>query len=225
MNAVLVALFVPLISSAAEAESFVVTNTGDAGAGSLRQAILDANAQMGHDVIPFNIPGTGLHTIVLQTSLPGLADDAGVEIDGYSQPGASVNTLTIGNDAVLRIQLDGSKLFESTGAALIALSSNNTIRGLVIAGFPNAGGVFIGGSNNVVQGNFIGVNSTGDLVIPNAHAGIEVQGTDNLIGGSTPSARNVISGNELGGVGLGGKPQRASGKLHRHERLRLRCPR
>lgn len=40
-----------------------VTNTNDSGAGSLRQAILDADAT--NDVIDFNIPGPGIHIIHL----------------------------------------------------------------------------------------------------------------------------------------------------------------
>ncbi len=40
-----------------------VTNTNDSGPGSLRQAILDANANPGQDMIAFNIPGIGPFTI------------------------------------------------------------------------------------------------------------------------------------------------------------------
>ena len=52
-----------LITSPVMGNTFVVTNTADSGAGSLRQAILDANANSGADVINFNITGTGVHTI------------------------------------------------------------------------------------------------------------------------------------------------------------------
>ena len=45
------------------AATFTVTNTDDTGPGSLRQAILDANAAPGLDTIAFNIPGAGVHTI------------------------------------------------------------------------------------------------------------------------------------------------------------------
>jgi len=40
-------------------QTFAVTNTNDSGTGSLRQAILDANANLGLDVIAFNIPARG----------------------------------------------------------------------------------------------------------------------------------------------------------------------
>ncbi len=52
-----------------ELATYTVTNTNDSGAGSLRQAILDANANAGADDIVFNISGTGVHTITLATVL------------------------------------------------------------------------------------------------------------------------------------------------------------
>src|SRR5215471_8180988 len=81
---------------------FVVTNVNDSGAGSLRQAILSANASAGvADTITFNIPGTGPFTITPLTALPTVTDP--LVIDGYTQPGASANTLTNGDDVVLKI--------------------------------------------------------------------------------------------------------------------------
>ena len=73
------------------ANNVTVTNTNDSGAGSLRQAILDANAAPGVDTITFNIAGTGVRTIQPLTELPVITE--AVNIDGYSQPGASANTL------------------------------------------------------------------------------------------------------------------------------------
>src|SRR2546422_11288040 len=90
----------------AEAENFVVTTTGDDGDGSLRMAVLNANARPGPDRIIFSIPGDGVHTIRLLTMLPAITDS--VEADGYSQPGAKPSTLTNGDNAELRIQLDGN---------------------------------------------------------------------------------------------------------------------
>src|SRR5689334_18053532 len=45
--------------------TFVVSSTADAGGGSLRQAILDANANPGADQITFNLPGAGTHAMAL----------------------------------------------------------------------------------------------------------------------------------------------------------------
>src|SRR6476660_3159381 len=65
-----------------QAASFTVTNTNDSGAGSLRQAMLDANASSGADIISFNISGAGIHTISPTSALPTITDP--VVIDGTS---------------------------------------------------------------------------------------------------------------------------------------------
>ena len=67
--------------------TFTVTNTNNSGAGSLRQAILDANALAGTDTITFNIAAplvAGGHTISLTIALPSISD--AVIIDGWSEP-------------------------------------------------------------------------------------------------------------------------------------------
>ncbi|HYP19592.1 MAG TPA: hypothetical protein VEY08_05910, partial [Chloroflexia bacterium] len=62
--------------------TYTVTNTNDSNTGSLRQAILDANANPGADKITFNIPGGGVHRISPVTPLPGISE--AVTIDGYT---------------------------------------------------------------------------------------------------------------------------------------------
>ena len=108
MKASSLALALSLAAAAASAATFNVTNTSDSGAGSLRQAILDANAAGGADTIAFNITGSGVHTIAPVTALPAITSP--VTINGYSQPGASANThdTTQGLDTVLKIEIDGA---------------------------------------------------------------------------------------------------------------------
>ncbi len=69
--------------AAGEPPSFVVTNTDDSGEGSLRQAILDANANEGAETITFAIPGSGRHTITVATALPV---DRGEHHDRRNEP-------------------------------------------------------------------------------------------------------------------------------------------
>lgn len=71
----------------------VVTNTSNTGAGSLRQATIDANAATGLDFIDFNI-GTGAQVIAYTSNPQGFTD--GVVIDGTTQPGYSgTNLITV----------------------------------------------------------------------------------------------------------------------------------
>ena len=58
MKRTLVALgALSFLASVAPANTYTVTSTADSGAGTLRQAILDANANPGADTIAFNITG------------------------------------------------------------------------------------------------------------------------------------------------------------------------
>jgi hypothetical protein len=194
--------------SPAIANTFIVTNTLDSGTGSLRQAITDANANPEPDVITFNIPGTGVHTITPVTLLPLITDS--VTIDGYTQPGASENTLSNDDNAVLRIVLDGSHPSGDAAAALILDANDCTVRGLVIGNF-GYDAIEVRSDGNVIEGNFIGTNAAGTAAAPNSMNGVVAidcgigfnGGSNNTIGGVTPAARNLISGNAGRGIVVG----------------------
>jgi titin len=164
----------------------------------LRAAIQEANDTAGADVINFNIT-TASKTITPGTPLPPITD--AVTIDGYSQSGAGANTLSVGNNATLRIVLDGINL-GAAGIGLEIQASDSVVRGLVIMRFGDeeeGGGILITGNDNDVRGNFIGTNAAGDTARPN-HLGIKITGQDNVVGGTAPGMRNLISGNHLDGV-------------------------
>lgn len=159
--------------------TFTVTNTNDTGTGSLRQAILDANANPGADTIAFNISGGSL-TITPATSLPLITNP--VTIDGTTQPGFAGKPL---------IALSGSQ----GGGGLGLEGGASVVRGLVI-NFAAANRVrleFQG--NNIIEGNFIGVDASGTGVTASLSEGIEILSVNNKIGGTAVPARNVISGN------------------------------
>ncbi|MFQ5511848.1 MAG: FlgD immunoglobulin-like domain containing protein [Candidatus Krumholzibacteriia bacterium] len=177
-----------------------VTNTGDSGPGSFRQAILDANAAPGTDWIVFDIPGPGPHTIAPLSWLPPITGST--IIDGYSQPGSVPNTAGPGlpGDAALQIELSGGGT-GSLPAGLRLFANNSTVRGLAINGFVN--GIEVSGDSCRVQGNYLGTDPTGTVAVPNTQYGVALGGSYNLVGGTAPSARNVISGNGDSGVFLG----------------------
>ncbi len=185
---------------------FTVMNTNDTGGGSLRQAILDANS-MGGGTINFNIPGGGVHTISPMTVLPTITQT--VTIDGYTQPGSSQNTNppTMGINATILIELSGVNS-GSNFSGLTFNAANCTVRGLVINRFVHdAIDVFSNG--NVIAGNFIGTNPAGTAALPNGSGGLGAvifvgASSNNTVGGTTPDARNLISGNIGFGVDIPG---------------------
>ena len=144
--------------------TYTVTNTNDTGSGSLRQAILSVNNDTTLDTINFAIPGSGVHTISPVTGLPTITN--AVIIDGYSQLGASPNTLANGDNAVLKIVLDGTSAGSSAAAGLHISAGGSTVRGLVIADFGNfstAEGILLDtNGGNTIAGNFIGTDVTGE---------------------------------------------------------------
>jgi CSLREA domain-containing protein len=184
-------------------------NTGDglcqtAGVGecSLRAAIQQANATAGANAILFNIPGVGPHTIAPTSALPAITGP--VTIDGYSQPGASANTLAIGNDAVLKIELNGAGAGAGVdGLNLGAGSDGSALRGLVINRFLGDG--ISGSADNVtIAGNYIGTDAAGTADLGNGVNGINADGDNWTIGGLTTAGRNLVSGNNDNGIQLFG---------------------
>jgi IPT/TIG domain/S-layer homology domain len=194
----LIAVLVCAAAAPVGAATFTVTNTNDSGAGSLRQAILDANANPGLDTIAFNVSGagcdgSGVCTIAPQSSLDAITD--AVLIDGYTQPGATPNTLPFGDDAVLKIVLNWTA---AQGLGLNLDSNGSTVRGLVVGGGSN--GISVDGNGNTIAGNFIGTDVSGLIAAQNL-SGISLVGTGNIVGGTGPADRNVISGNQ-GGISV-----------------------
>jgi CSLREA domain-containing protein len=215
-------MLLTLSSGPAEAATtFTVNKDGDAGDRNidgvcdtskkkgeqctLRAAIEEANATPGANTIEFDISGP--KTIKPDSPLPAITDT--VTIDGYTQPGARPNTLAEGDDAVLKIELDGS----NAGAdrdGLVINASNSTIKGLVIKRF-GGDGIEITGVNNQVQGNFIGTSAGGTTDKGNGLRGVFVSADSNTVGGSQPDMRNVISGNDQSGVSLHGASNQVQG--------------
>ena len=130
--------------------TIAVTNTNDAGPGSLREAIDCANTTPGPNTIQFAIPGfLDQHIYVGSTTgepLPPLNDNATI-IDGTTQP-----SWGLGGDFSPKIFLDGS-LFNWTLPinALFIFGDQCEIYGLEIINFPDDA-IDINGANNVIIG-------------------------------------------------------------------------
>ncbi|MBN1810731.1 MAG: hypothetical protein JXA14_02735 [Anaerolineae bacterium] len=160
----------------ARASTYTVTNTNASGPGSLRQAILDANANGGHDTVNF-APSVG-GTIVLTGTLPPIDDDLTIA-------GPGPDTLSVSGDNAYRV-------------LEIASSTAVTISGLTIrdGGTPDdwGGGIFSEG---------ILLLDTVDVVSNTAWAGAGMfiwSGSATLSG--TQIISNVATGDEASGGGL-----------------------
>jgi len=190
------------------AQSLVVTSSADTDDGgptcgatdcTLRKAIRLANTTPGPNTITF---APGVTTIQPQTQpLPPLTDN-GTTIDGGSS----------------RVTISGVVLAANSvsGHGLNIVSNNNTIRGLVIVGFPTGGvaaasgsgiyidGSFDGGDNNRVYNCYLGVGADGATAQGNGRYGVLLaNGADNnIIGGTGANERNVIAGNLVANVAI-----------------------
>ncbi len=196
-----------------------VTGDGDTiaadGLVTLREAITSVNAGANvnvdvvasglygvNETILFNIagvPGT-VHTIRPTSFLPTITRP--VFINGYSQPGASPNTLADGDNAFLAIELDGSNA-GNLAVGLFITAEGSTIQGLVINRFAGSGIFSDGGT--VIRGNFIGTDQTGKLARGNGLDGVQLVSSNNTVGGLDPADRNLISGNDFVGIRITGK--------------------
>jgi hypothetical protein len=122
----------------------------------------------------------------------------GIHVEGSGASGNQVQGNYIGTD--------GSQVLNADFGVLVEDASNNVLggnapgEGNVIGA--NTRGIEIGGnfapvSGNLVQGNYVGLNAAGTAVFPGlGQWGVVFAGyfTNNTIGGTSPSARNVISG-------------------------------
>jgi len=185
--------------------AYTVTSAVDSatltGAVTLREALMAAEthkavgsapAGTASNTIKFDIPGSGIHTINLTSALPALTGS--ITIDATTQPGYKGLPLIV---------LNGAKA-GSTANGLVLNGNSNTVKGLAIDNF-SGDGILVSSNYNTISADFVGIDPTGYFSKPNGKDGVLVTGKDNVIGGTTASARDVLSGNSKGaGVDLSG---------------------
>ena len=193
-----------LAATPAQAETFTVINANASGPRSLDQAITKANNNDNAptiDTVKFNVPSgdancdgtTNVCTIAATSGMPRITEP--LTINGYSQLGAKPNTQVVGNNAVLRIELNGAGSGQATGLWIGA--KNSTVTGLVINRWHE--GVRIsapGARGNKVAGNFIGTDALGAADRGNLFGVVIDDVPNNTVGGDAPAKRNVISAND-----------------------------
>ncbi|MFM7207400.1 MAG: right-handed parallel beta-helix repeat-containing protein [Planctomycetaceae bacterium] len=173
------------------ANVFTVTSLADSGAGSLRQAILDANSSAGFDLVEFSVAGV---IRVGATPLPAITE--GVAILGNTAPG-------YGGTPVVRVD------FQNTpGLTLASAAAFSRVTSLSLVDAAGAG-VTVAADSTEFFGNRIGVWGDGVTVEPNRGDGISIQSGARFtqVGGNaaaTFQVSNVISGNLGNGVTIVG---------------------
>jgi hypothetical protein len=161
-----------------------VTNTNDSGTGSLRNMVTAADYSSSPLTISFNIPGAGVKTINLSSPLPEITKP--VIIDGTTQPGYAGAPL---------IELNGTGT-GSNASGLVISAGSSTVRSLIINRFDGVGIFLTTNGSNMIIGNYIGTDSSGNADLGNRGGGIFINDSSgNQIRSEIGGLSNVISGN------------------------------
>lgn len=204
-----------------EAATFTVINTNDSGAGSLRQAILDANAAGGSSTVNFNIPGAAPQIIVPTTfnsTTPPRAQvyqpltNDSIIIDATTQPG-----YVFGSPSVV-INCATIAAAGNSGSCIFIQGANNcVIKGLGICNYVGSeSGVGISIENTATQGAMFNQitqcvlgsiatvppfgNTRGLVMTTRFTPTSNNQILNNIIGGPGATDGNVLSGNAIAGL-------------------------
>ena len=130
----------------------------------------------------------------------------GIEINGSGATGNAVQGDFIGLD------INGTYALPNAGdGVVVAGASSNLIGGTsaaarnVVSGNVGNGVTVSNATRVVILGNFIGTDATGTHALGNAADGVLLNtAASNTIGGTTPEARNILSGNSVAGVEIRG---------------------
>ena len=169
--------------------TYTVSSLADSGAGTLRQAIIDANNNGGADRIEITVAGT----INLSSALPAISQE--LTIDGSTAPGYAGNPV---------VNLNGSGL-SGNGLWFTSNADNSKVNALMITNFTGNGIQVDAGADGIsITGNWIGTTGTGTTGDGNSNNGINVQGANTIIGGTGSNDGNVITNNGNEGINLTG---------------------
>lgn len=200
--ALLFCIFLGRTSLFAVPATFTVVNTNDSGAGSLRQAILDANDNgnpSDMDIIDFDIPGDEVHTIAIASDLPSVTQK--VTIDGYTQTGAQENTAVSPEpiNSVIKIEIAGTNATITQGAIGL-IANGSVVKGLSIydasapSGELDYSNLALVGTGSSVKGSYIGLRADGSTQGQDYKnsVGVFAVGNNTVIGGTDPADRNIV---------------------------------
>ncbi len=200
---IVISMVLIFVSFAGFSQTFTVSNTNDAGAGSLRQAIIDANAWSGSNPqIVFNITSAATNTeagwswwtITLNSSLPSITK-AGTQVLGFtqSQNQGIVDTDPVGTGGTVGVDQIPFPKFQRPTISINANDKTAPISvnaaSVILEGFAifnsTENTVYIQGNsgNTVIRKLFVGVLPTGNRPVADAdrnnRMGIQVDANAN----------------------------------------------
>jgi CSLREA domain-containing protein len=177
-------------------QTFTVNSQNDANDGtcdathcSFREAINAANGAAGHDTIVFDIPGTGVHSIIPSSALPLISSP--VTINATTEPGYSGTPL---------IEVRGLGLPGATGLFFVVGTGASEVRGLALTSWEGSGVVTQASTTVTLLGNYLGMSPDGVTARPNLTGVTFLGGSDHVVGGPGEGQGNLISGNTQAGV-------------------------
>jgi hypothetical protein len=156
-----------------------------------------------------NLPCTGPCTYLAARQQAN--SNGGSSLINFSAPSSVFIAPQVG--ILTALTIDGTTqaggFIEVNGTANFAAShrSGNGVdscvfRGIVANGSSDNYYIAFGGSNSIAEGNRLGTNAAGTAVLPNGAFGVTAGFTNNLIGGTTAAARNIISTGEADGINM-----------------------
>ncbi len=207
---ILAALLTLALALHGQAATFTVTNTANSGAGSLRQAVLDANAAAGADFIVFDASFNSPQTITLASviTINGVNDT--LTITG---PGANLLTIS-GNNLVRIFTTSAGEITTITGITFTQAVTGAIAAGgiltvsdcALIANTNGSGGAITGGPDALTVTNctFSDNTNTGPGVNGTGGAALSSNAVSTMITNSTFSNNSATSGAEGGAIRLSG---------------------
>jgi len=180
------ALIVTMSSAiSAAAATFTVTNTNDSGAGSLRQAVLDANAAATADTIVFDPVVFGTPQTITLATVIQISPAASVDDLTITGPGADLLTIISSGSGSVRILQNSANNASADTTSITGITFAQSLGGNIInyANLTVSNCAFV---NNASSANGVGINNA--IVAANLN-----------VDSSDFSGNGVTSGGGLGG--------------------------
>jgi len=162
------------------------------------EIMLNGNTTVDYAFFIINVPDVEIKGFIISSFIYG------IQISGSASTNNVIKNNYIGVNYNASDSLPNYIGIEISGGAYA-----NIVGGInpddrnIISGNSHIGIRLLQSSSNIIKGNYVGLDRTGNIAIKN-YDGISLEGATqfNIIGGYTPEERNVVSGNDAYGIPL-----------------------